>query len=324
MYDLQNRNIDYLRVSVTDRCNLRCVYCMPAMGVTPVTHDEILTYEEIVRVCDCASNLGVRKIKLTGGEPLVRPGFVGLVRAVKALPLIEQVTLTTNGVLLYDMLDELSDAGLDAVNISLDTLNEEQFRKITRRDELNHVTKAIYKALEKNIKVKINVLPVRELNGGGLAEIAMLAKENLIDVRFIELMPIGCGSGLTPIYSEEIKEELQHAFGSLTPFDGVTGNGPAVYYSLPGFKGKIGFISAVSHEFCAACNRVRLTSTGFLKLCLDYNTGVDLKGPLRSGVGNEELTQLIQDAILNKPIHHNFSGAAVGSTETKGMSQIGG
>ncbi len=324
MYDLQNRNIDYLRVSVTDRCNLRCVYCMPEEGVAPVPHDQILTFEEIVRVCGCASRLGVRKIKLTGGEPLVRRGFVGLVRAVKALPLIEQVTLTTNGILLYDMLDELSDAGLDAVNISLDTLNPEQFIKITRRDGLDRVTKAVEKALEKKIKVKINTLPVRGLNGGGLAEIAALAKENPVDVRFIELMPVGYGKMFTPIYSEEIREELRQAFGPLTPFDGAQGNGPAVYYSLEGFKGKIGFISAVSHEFCAACNRVRLTSTGFLKLCLDHDTGIDLKGPLRGGIGDEELTRLIHEAILNKPAHHNFSGEADGSMETKGMSQIGG
>ncbi len=324
MYDLQNRKIDYLRVSVTDRCNLRCVYCMPEEGVVPVKHDEILSYEEIIRVCDCASKLGVRKIKLTGGEPLVRPGFAGLLRAVKAPPLIEEVTLTTNGVLLYDMLDELADAGLDAVNISLDTLNPEQFKKITRRDGLNLVTKAIDKALEKKIKVKINVLPVRELNGGSLAELAMMAKDKPVDVRFIELMPLGCGKELTPIYSEEIKAELERAFGPLSPFNGKRGNGPAAYYSLKDFQGKIGFISAVSHEFCSACNRVRLTSTGFLKLCLDYNTGIDLRGPLRAGADDEQLTQLMCEAILNKPLHHNFSGAAAGDTETKGMSQIGG
>lgn len=324
MVDLQNRKIDYLRVSVTDRCNLRCVYCMPENGVTPVTHDEILTYEEILRVCDCASQLGVRKIKLTGGEPLVRPGFVGLVRAVKALPFIEQVTLTTNGVLLYEMLDELADAGLDAANISLDTLDAKQFQNITRRDELLRVKKSIDKALEKNIKVKINVLPVRELNAGSLTALAMLAKENPVDVRFIELMPLGCGKGFTPIPTEKIKSELERAFGPLIPFDGTRGNGPAEYASLNGFQGKIGFISAVSHEFCASCNRVRLTSTGFLKLCLDYNTGVDLKAPLRSGVSNTELTQMMKKAILNKPVHHNFSGTAAGDTETKGMSQIGG
>lgn len=324
MVDLQNRNIDYLRVSVTDRCNLRCVYCMPEQGVVPVTHDEILTYEEIVRVCDCASHLGVRKIKLTGGEPLVRQGFTGLVRALKVLPLIEQVTLTTNGLLLYELLDELVDAGLDGVNISLDTLNTEQFQKITRCSGLNLVTKAIDKALEKKIKVKVNVLPVLELNGGSFAELAMLAKSNPIDVRFIELMPIGCGKGFTPIENEAIMMELERSFGTLTPFNSARGNGPAVYYSINGFEGKIGFISAVSHEFCAACNRVRLTSGGFLKLCLDYNMGIDLKGPLRSGVGNAELTRLMCEAILNKPAHHNFSGATAGDMETKGMSQIGG
>jgi len=238
--------------------------------------------------------------------------------------LIEQVTLTTNGVLLGEMLDELTDAGLDAVNISLDTLDATQFQNITRRDELLRVIKSIDKALEKKIKVKLNVLPVRELNGGGLAALAMLAKSKPIDVRFIELMPLGCGKRFTPITTTEIKAELEHEFGPLIPFSGARGNGPAEYASLDGFQGKIGFISAVSHEFCAVCNRVRLTSTGFLKLCLDYNTGIDLKAPLRGGTSNTELARLMQQAILNKPVHHNFSGTAAGDTETKGMSQIGG
>jgi cyclic pyranopterin phosphate synthase len=323
MLDLQNRKIDYLRVSVTDRCNLRCVYCMPEAGVTPVAHGEILTYEEIIRICECASHLGVRKIKLTGGEPLVRRGLPALVHALKELPLIEQVTLTTNGVLLCDFIDELADAGLDAVNISLDTLDEQRYEAITRRPGLNRALMAISRALEKNITVKINIVPVRELNGGSLSALALLAKDKPIDVRFIELMPIGCGRQLTPIDGEEIKAELTQAFGSLTPFDGTRGNGPAVYYSLNGFAGKIGFISAVSHEFCESCNRVRLTSTGFLKLCLNHNMGIDLKMPLRAGVDNEQLTRLMENAIQNKPVRHAFGGQSA-DTETKGMSQIGG
>lgn len=323
MLDLQNRGIDYLRVSVTDRCNLRCVYCMPEEGVAPVEHDEILTYEEIIRICECASQLGIRKIKLTGGEPLVRRGFPSLVRALKELPLIEQVTLTTNGVLLGDFLDELVEAGLDAVNISLDTLDEERYEVLTRRVGLNRAAASVFAALEKNIKVKINTVPIRELNSGGFRDIVLLAKNNPIDVRFIELMPIGYGKQLTPVKSEEIKREIQEHFGTLIPFDGVRGNGPAVYYSLAGFQGKIGFINAVSHEFCGTCNRVRLTANGFLKLCLNHNTGISLKEPLRAGADNEELIGLMDTAIRNKPLRHDF-GRENTDTETKAMSQIGG
>lgn len=324
MQDLLNRNIDYLRISVTDRCNLRCVYCMPKEGIASVPHEDVLTYEEIIRICECASHLGINKIKLTGGEPLVRPGFTELVRKIKALPLIQQVTLTTNGILLYDMLDELCEAGLDAVNISLDTLNPERFEEITGADGLNRILKALDKALEIGIHVKINVLPVRELNGDGYTELVALAKDRPVDVRFIELMPLGCGRGLTPVYSDEIKEILRQTYGLLTPYKGRAGNGPAEYYLLEGFTGKTGFISAVSHEFCAACNRVRLTSTGFLKLCLNYDTGIDLKDPMRGGIGDIELTNLIHNAILHKPVHHNFLGTDEDNRESKGMSQIGG
>lgn len=324
MYDLRNRKIDYLRVSVTDLCNLRCVYCMPKQGILSIPHNEVLTFEEILRICDCVSHLGINKIKLTGGEPLIRPGFVSLVHDVKRLPLIDQVTLTTNGILLYDMLEELVAAGLDAVNISLDTLDSETFYKITGDNELNQVLMAINKAIDMNLKIKINVLPVKELNGDNFVEVATLAKEFPVDIRFIELMPLGCGRNLTPIYIDEIKQKLQQTYGPLIPFEGKLGNGPAKYYSLQGFKGKIGFISAISHEFCAACNRVRLTSTGFLKLCLNYDTGIDLKGPMRSGINDEQLTKLIHDAILNKPEHHNFLGTTAENVEKKGMSQIGG
>ncbi|MEM1484223.1 GTP 3',8-cyclase MoaA [Oscillospiraceae bacterium PP1C4] len=324
MTDKQNRNIDYLRISVTDRCNLRCVYCMPAEGVEPVAHSDILTFEEILRICKSAAVLGIRKIKLTGGEPLVRKGVVGLVRNIKSIDGIEQVTMTTNGILLGGMADELKAAGLDAVNISLDTLDSVQFGKMTRREGLEQVLAAIDHSLELGMHVKINCVPIKELGEEQIVSMASLAKDRPLDVRFIELMPIGLGSAFTGVSTEEIKRVLARTYGELIPYNGVCGNGPASYLSIAGFAGKIGFISAISDRFCANCNRIRLTATGFLKLCLHYDQGIDLRGLLRSGVTDEELTRVIEQGIHDKPLRHHFGESAVAHEETHKMVQIGG
>ncbi|MBU5336200.1 GTP 3',8-cyclase MoaA [Intestinibacter bartlettii] len=325
MLDKLNRNIDYLRISVIDRCNLRCVYCMPEEGIESIPHEEILTYDEILRICETVSELGIRKIKITGGEPLVRKDIVDLIKDIKNIEKIEQVTLTTNGILLYDMLDDLYTAGIDAINISLDTLNKEKFKKITRRVGLEKVLRSIDKAYKLGIRIKINCLAIRDFNIDELAEIANFAKDREIDVRFIELMPIGFGKKYTEIDNDEILSILESRFGVFETVTEKRGNGPAKYYRNENMKGCIGFISAISHEFCESCNRIRLTSNGFLKLCLHYNKGVDLKAPIRNGISDEDLKTLIHDTIWNKPLSHKF-GHANGEQdiEVKNMVQIGG
>ena len=325
MLDKLNRKIDYLRISVIDRCNLRCVYCMPEEGIESIPHDEILTYDEILRICEIVSELGIRKIKITGGEPLVRKDIVNLIRDIKNIDKIEQVTLTTNGILLHEMLDDLYDAGIDAINISLDTLNKDNFKKITRRDGLEKVLMSIDKAYDLGIRVKINCLAIRDFNLMELVEIASFAKDREIDVRFIELMPIGFGKKYTQIDNDEILSILESRFGTFEIVTEKRGNGPAKYYRNQNMKGCIGFISAISHEFCESCNRIRLTSSGFLKLCLHYNKGIDLKGPIRNGISDEDLKKLIHDTIWNKPISHKFGHASEEQDiELKNMVQIGG
>lgn len=325
MLDKLNRKIDYLRISVIDRCNLRCVYCMPEEGIESIPHDEILTYDEILRICEIVSELGIRKIKITGGEPLVRKDIVNLIRDIKNIDKIEQVTLTTNGILLHGMLDDLYDAGIDAINISLDTLNKDNFKKITRRDGLEKVLMSIDKAYDLGIRVKINCLAIRDFNLRELVEIASFAKDREIDVRFIELMPIGFGKKYTQIDNDEILSILESRFGTFEIVTEKRGNGPAKYYRNQNMKGCIGFISAISHEFCESCNRIRLTSSGFLKLCLHYNKGIDLKEPIRNGISDEDLKKLIHDTIWNKPISHKFGHASEEQDiELKNMVQIGG
>ena len=325
MLDKLNRKIDYLRISVIDRCNLRCVYCMPEEGIESIPHDEILTYDEILRICEIVSELGIRKIKITGGEPLVRKDIVNLIRDIKNIDKIEQVTLTTNGILLHEMLDDLYDAGIDAINISLDTLNKDNFKKITRRDGLEKVLMSIDKAYDLGIRVKINCLAIRDFNLRELVEIASFAKDREIDVRFIELMPIGFGKKYTQIDNDEILSILESRFGTFEIVTEKRGNGPAKYYRNQNMKGCIGFISAISHEFCESCNRIRLTSSGFLKLCLHYNKGIVLKEPIRNGISDEDLKKLIHDTIWNKPISHKFGHASEEQDiELKNMVQIGG
>lgn len=325
MLDKLNRKIDYLRISVIDRCNLRCVYCMPEEGIESIPHDEILTYDEILRICEIVSELGIRKIKITGGEPLVRKDIVNLIRDIKNIDKIEQVTLTTNGILLHEMLDDLYDAGIDAINISLDTLNKDNFKKITRRDGLEKVLMSIGKAYDLGIRVKINCLAIRDFNLRELVEIASFAKDREIDVRFIELMPIGFGKKYNQIDNDEILSILESRFGTFEIVTEKRGNGPAKYYRNQNMKGCIGFISAISHEFCESCNRIRLTSSGFLKLCLHYNKGIDLKEPIRNGISDEDLKKLIHNTIWNKPISHKFGHASEEQDiELKNMVQIGG
>lgn len=324
MRDNQDRSIDYMRVSVTDRCNLRCVYCMPEEGIECMSHNEILSFEEIYQVVLAAKELGVRKIKLTGGEPLVRGNITKLISMLKHEALMEQVTITTNGILLKQMAKDLKKAGLTAANISLDTLDPEKFSNITRRGKLVDVLDGIRECIKEDIPVKLNCVPVREFNEDQIIEIAKLAKDAPIAVRFIEMMPIGYGKQYEPISNDEILARLEGVYGKAKRSQKVYGNGPAIYYEFEGFQKGIGFISAVSHEFCSSCNRVRLTSDGKLKLCLHHKQGIDLREKLRQGIEQEELTELLKEAILRKPISHQFHEEQIDDEETRAMVQIGG
>lgn len=325
LVDRYGRVIDYLRVSVTDRCNLRCVYCIPKDGVELTTHEELLSFNEIYRVCSVMATMGLHKIKLTGGEPLIRRDLDKLVKKLKETPGIEQVTLTTNGVLLEEKVDDLVKAGIDAITVSIDTLNPKLFSQITRRDELDKVLKGLEKAYEysPNISVKINCVPMG-LEGQDLIKLARIAKEKNIHVRFIEMMPIGLGKKFDRCTEDEVLAQLESVYGKAGLYRGRLGNGPCHYYTFDGFKGKIGFISAVSHKFCSQCNRVRLTSQGFLKTCLQYETGVMLKEALREGCSDEKLKELVKLAISKKPDGHKFLEENILSENQLGMSQIGG
>lgn len=338
MQDGLGREIDYLRISVTDKCNLRCRYCMPPHGITPLAHEEILTLEEIFRLVGIMEQLGIRKVRLTGGEPMVRKNLPWLVEQIHGLPGIREIAMTTNGTLFAPQAKVYREAGLTAVNISLDTLDPERFRCITGCDRadraagVDSVLRAIDAALEQQLRVKINCVPCVEMNGDDIEGIAMLAEDRPVDVRFIELMPIGCGKDYTGISSEEILRRLEQHFGKAIAFSEKVNmaTGPAEYYQFPGFSGRIGFISPISHKFCRECNRVRLTCEGRLKLCLHYDRGLELKPLLRSGASDEEIGRQIINALKEKPSEHHFREKAAGEElpggveEQRKMVQIGG
>ena len=323
MFDSKGRKIHYLRLSVTDLCNLRCRYCMPD-GVDKLEREDILTYEEFLRLAALFARCGVDTVRVTGGEPLVRKGVEQLVKGLKAIPGIRKVTMTTNAVLLEQQLPALLDAGLDSVNISLDTLRPEVFQSITARDEFGHVQAGIHAALESGIPVKLNCVPQAGVNEGELEALAALAKDNAMQVRFIEMMPIGYGAAMPCVSGPELRARFANRWPELHPVEGTTfGNGPAVYYTVPGWKGSIGFIAAVHGKFCASCNRVRLTSQGFLRPCLASEAGCDLKALLRSGASDEELLTAIRTTIWEKPQEHHFE-LKQDIPATRGMYRIGG
>ncbi len=325
MIDKFERKIDYIRISITDRCNLRCVYCMPETGADWVDRSYILTLEEIVRLAQIFSKVGIKKIKITGGEPLVRRDLVPMIAKLKSIDGIEEVTLTTNGTLLSEQIEDLSKAGVDAINISLDTLDPDYYRSITRIGELRDVTRCISYASEyTDIKFKINCVPLETDKTQSWIKIAELARDNPIDVRFIELMPIGIGGSLHGLDEATLRQTLDRIFGTPELLHGHFGNGPSVYYQYPGFMGKVGFISALSHKFCESCNRVRLTSQGELKQCLQFAYGVDLRAMLRGGASDDEIAAAVRETLYNKPEGHLFGNEEARSLEERIMSQIGG
>lgn len=324
MLDGIGRTIDYLRISVTDKCNLRCQYCMPKEGIRLIPHEALLTLEEIARVCRLMAGLGIKKVRITGGEPLVRKNIGKLIADIRAIPQIEDIAITTNGVLFAPMAEELRRAGLGRVNLSLDTRDVRNFAQITGKDELVATERAMEAALEQGMALKINCVPCRQLNDKDVISVAQLARERPVDVRFIELMPIGCGASFDGIPSEEILRRLEAVFGEANTVAERRGNGPAEYYCFEGFQGKIGFISPLSHKFCDRCNRVRLTAEGRLKLCLHYDHGIDLRELLRDEtMDDEHIRERIIDAVAQKPEAHHFEGQNEDVDKRK-MYQIGG
>lgn len=320
MTDQYGRPVRYLRISLTDRCNLRCRYCMPEQGVDLCAHADLLRYEEIVAIARAALDCGIDTFKLTGGEPLVRRGVPVLVAALKELPGTRQVTLTTNGLLLGDQLDALVAAGLDAVNVSLDTLDETQYHTLTRRAFAPGAVVDTVRAAARVLPVKINAVLLPETADQWLP-LARLAADPGVDVRFIEQMPIGKGEADPGLAGDKVLAALRQAWPDLAPCNEPRGNGPAHYYKSAGLTGRIGFIDAVSHRFCASCNRLRLTCTGMLRPCLCYDDGTDLRALLRSGAGPDKLKNAVEQAIAAKPEGHCF-GSGHGSRQT--MNRIGG
>lgn len=322
MFDSTRREIHYLRLSVTDLCNLRCRYCMPD-GVEKLEREAVLTYEEFLRLAALFAQCGIDTVRVTGGEPLVRKNVAQLVAGLKAIPGIRKVTMTTNGILLAQQLPALLAAGLDSVNISLDTLRPEVFRQITARDEFAAVQAGLQAALESGIPVKLNCVPQAGVNEGELEDLAALAENRPLQVRFIEMMPIGYGAAMPCISGPELRQRFAHRWPELQPLtEAAFGDGPAVYYTVPGWQGSIGFIAAVHGKFCASCNRVRLTSQGFLRPCLASEAGCDLRALLRSGADDAQLLAAIRETIWAKPREHHFEDSSMPAT--RGMYRIGG
>ena len=296
MLDACGRKIDYLRISITDRCNLRCVYCMPENGVSSISHDSLLRYEEIVRLVRLMQPLGVQKVRITGGEPMARRGCLDLVQNLHEMGGLSRIAMTTNALLLRGRMQEARDKGLTSINISLDTLDPVCYRQMTRLGNVAPVLDAIDEALTCGLSVKVNAVPVRGMNENDLVSVAALAQDQPVCVRFIELMPVGCGAAFSPIPTDEVLAKMEAAFGTLLPDETRHGDGPARYVKPHGFVGSIGVIGAVSHEFCDRCNRVRLTADGFLKLCLNHSAGLNLRELLRSGASDEQITAAVADA----------------------------
>ncbi len=328
MTDGYGREIDYLRISLTDKCNLRCSYCMPREGIRHIEHKDILTLEETGRLAHIMSELGINRVRLTGGEPLVRRGVTDLIRILRAECGLNEISMTSNGLLLAECAGELYDAGLTDINISLDTLREECFSYITGYDGrgLKCVLDGIDSAIEAGLRIKLNCVLMKGINEEDIIPLTEYAADKEVRIRFIELMPIGCAGRFERISTDDLIGRLEEKYGLPTPVpDSMKAydKGPAEYYTFQEYSGQIGFISPISHKFCDSCRRVRLTAEGFLKLCLQYPDGVDLKTPMRSGVKDEELKKLMIDAVRGKPAAHSFDTSR-GNTDKRRMVEIGG
>jgi len=323
MRDCYNRKIDYMRISVTNRCNFRCTYCMPETKKV----EETLSLDEIYEVAFAASECGITKYKITGGEPLIRDGIVDFIKKLHTLDNIKDITMTTNGFYLEKFAKDLKKAGLSSVNISLDTLKKEKFKKITGVDALNDVMAGIKEAINAGISTKINTVIQKGVNDDELFDIIELAKNDKLNIRFIEMMPIGHGKESIGVSNIEILERIKERY-NVAEDNKKYGNGPAKYIKLEGFTGAIGFISAMHGKFCDSCNRIRFTSTGKLKPCLCYESNIDVKDILKNTeIGSEKkhniLKEKIRECIAGKPEAHAFEDLSKIS-EMKDMVEIGG
>ena len=328
--DSYNRNINYLRVSITDRCNLNCIYCRPDGKLSKLAHEDILRYEEILRIIRVSTNLGVRKIRITGGEPLVRKGVFDFIEELGTISQIKDISLTTNAVFLAEHLKRLQSTRIRRLNISLDSLNREKFKRITGFDKFVNVWDAILQAHDLNFDpIKINMVVLRGINDDELTDFAALTHQYPFHVRFIEHMPIGRDLLFPekPMITSEIKARITSDMESLLPVARQTGDGvldgPAERFRLKGAKGELGFISPISHHFCETCNRLRLTASGQLKPCLLSDYVEDLKTPIRQGRSDKDLAEIILRSVKNKPSQHHLSENAERPLKMP-MSSIGG
>ena len=326
MLDSYGRRINYLRLSLTERCNLRCLYCRPLTPAQKLRHQELLTYEELLRLCGVAAGLGVDRFKVTGGEPLVRRGCLDFLARLKALPQAAQVTLTTNGTLLAAAAQELKNIGLDGVNVSLDTCDAARYCHLTGAALLPQVLAGIDAALAAGLYVKLNCVPLADMTDADLANLWRLAAGNNLPLRFIELMPLGCNGSLRGLRGAQVWQRLERLGIRMRLRQaerGALGNGPAVYYEAAdnaAGRGLIGFIEPVHGKFCGRCNRMRLTSAGMLKGCLYYQAGTDMRALLRGGASDGELAAALRQAVYAKPLEHGFEKEAADF----GMNEIGG
>ncbi len=323
MKDGFGREINYIRISLTDRCNLRCVYCMPD-GVRLVPREEILREDEIALIVRALAQLGICHVKITGGEPLVRSCCRGLIRQIRGIDGIQTVTLTTNGILLPERIDWLKESGIDGVNISLDTTDPKRYAQITGGGDVSKAIDAVHACVKAGIRTKINAVTMRTDNEDLLA----FAKDEPVDVRFIEMMPIGYGKQFRPVDNRKVLEEIMRVHPGTEPDLSLHGPGPAVYYRIPGYQGSAGFISAIHGKFCGSCNRIRLTSMGFLKTCLCYDEGTDLREIVRDPKLSDadrcgKIREAAGAAILHKPAAHCFDEPGE-ITERHLMASIGG
>lgn len=319
MKDSLGREIDYLRISLTESCNLRCIYCMPE-GVAPKVCGETLTKENIFDIVEVAVELNIKKIRLTGGEPLLRQDIVEIIQGIKDRG-IEKIYITTNGILLSEKIEKLKKAGLKGVNISLDTLDREQFNYITRGGDLERVLQGIEKALNLNLEVKINSVIMKDINENAIEELAKLTLNSQLDVRFIELMPIGQGKKFTGISNNDIYNRLEKTFEFDRDYKEI--KGVSTYYKLKDSKGNIGFISPINSCFCETCNKIRLTSDGVIKRCLNSKGNTNIKESLDKNVEKEEIKEILEQEIFKKPERHLF-GKENKDEELKNMNAIGG
>lgn len=320
MQDCHKRNIDYLRVSLTNRCNLRCQYCMPKEGIKEA--ENILSTQDLIHLVKLICTTGIRKIRLTGGEPLLYSNIESLVKEFKQIPSVKKIAMTTNGIFLQEKAPLLAKHGLKAINLSLDCIDAELFKQITRGGDINRVFQGIKTALNHGIEIKLNSVIMKGINEQEIIPLIEFARAYKIDVRFIELMPINVARNFQAVEESYIKNEIIQVYGKIYPENSC--DGPAHYIKVKELPMKIGFISALSHKFCASCNRMRLTSTGILKPCLHHKQGIDLQYLLKNNVTDEQLLTIIKEGIYHKPQKHHLEEQDFIELEDKSMSMIGG